>query len=305
MARSGRHPSSPYGRAAVTLLELLVVVAIIALLTALLLSAVQRVRGAAAAASCRNNLRQLALALHDSAGVHGHYPPGVSGGDAKQPHPYMGWPTRVLPHLGESARWEQAHLAYAADRNFLHVPPHDGLTQTVRVFACPLDPRTHAPQTLPRTALVRGLTSYSGVLGTRSAAADGLLYLDSRVKPGDTPDGASNTLLIGERPPSADLQFGWWYAGWGQDQDGDADMILGVRSAPNNSAFDGCPRGPQPFAAGTITDQCSALHFWSPHAGGAHFAFADGSVRFLRYSADDILPALATRAGGEVVAVPE
>ena len=46
-------------------------------------------------------------------------------------------------------------------------------------------------------------------------------------------------------------------------------------------------------------------HFWSVHPGGAHFAFADGSVRFLKYSADPILPALATRAGGESVAVPD
>ena len=44
-------------------------------------------------------------------------------------------------------------------------------------------------------------------------------------------------------------------------------------------------------------------HFWSPHGGGANFAFADGSVRFLAYSADAILPALATRNGGEVVSV--
>jgi prepilin-type processing-associated H-X9-DG protein len=50
---------------------------------------------------------------------------------------------------------------------------------------------------------------------------------------------------------------------------------------------------------------CDALHFWSLHSGGANFAFADGSVRFLRYSADDVMPALATRAGGEVVAIPE
>ena len=41
--------------------------------------------------------------------------------------------------------------------------------------------------------------------------------------------------------------------------------------------------------------------FWSLHPGGANFAFADGSVKFLRYSAADILPALATRAGGEAV----
>jgi prepilin-type processing-associated H-X9-DG protein len=41
------------------------------------------------------------------------------------------------------------------------------------------------------------------------------------------------------------------------------------------------------------------------HSGGAHFAFADGSARFFSFSADAILPALASRAGGEAVAVPE
>jgi prepilin-type processing-associated H-X9-DG protein len=46
------------------------------------------------------------------------------------------------------------------------------------------------------------------------------------------------------------------------------------------------------------------FHFWSLHAGGAHFLFADGSVRFLSYSAAPILPALASRAGGETVEIP-
>jgi prepilin-type processing-associated H-X9-DG protein len=149
------------------------------------------------------------------------------------------------------------------------------------------------------------LTSYPGVLGTTPAAENGILFLDSAVKPTDITDGASNTLLIGERPPSADLRFGWWYAGWGQDQDGDAEMILGVRSKPNNSAFSDCPRGPRPYSAGKLTDQCSALQFWSPHTGGANFALADGSIRFLTYSADPILPALATRSGNETAQVPE
>ena len=47
------------------------------------------------------------------------------------------------------------------------------------------------------------------------------------------------------------------------------------------------------------------FHFWSPHIGGANFIFADGSVRLIRYDANSVMPALASRAGGEVAAVPE
>jgi prepilin-type processing-associated H-X9-DG protein len=53
--------------------------------------------------------------------------------------------------------------------------------------------------------------------------------------------------------------------------------------------------------AGDFDNEWHSFHFWSLHPGGANFAFADGSVRFLAYSANTILPALATRAGGEVV----
>jgi prepilin-type processing-associated H-X9-DG protein len=121
----------------------------------------------------------------------------------------------------------------------------------------------------------------------------------------DITDGTSNTLLIGERPPSADLRFGWWYAGWGQDKDGECDGVLGARTEPRPGLFTNCDGTPERFQPGRFENQCDMFHFWSPHAGGANFTFADGSVRFLSYSADDILPALATRAGGEAVAVPE
>jgi hypothetical protein len=47
------------------------------------------------------------------------------------------------------------------------------------------------------------------------------------------------------------------------------------------------------------------FHFWSPHIGETHFAYADGLVRFLGYSADSVMPALATRAGRESVTVPD
>ena len=59
------------------------------------------------------------------------------------------------------------------------------------------------------------------------------------------------------------------------------------------------------FSPGGFDDPCAMFHFWSPHAGGAHFAFADGSVRFLTYAADAVMPALASRAGGESVSAPD
>lgn len=65
-----------------------------------------------------------------------------------------------------------------------------------------------------------------------------------------------------------------------------------------------CQNGPYLFQPGDLRNNCDSFHFWSTHPGGANFAFADGSVRFLSYSADPIMPALATRSGGETVEIP-
>jgi prepilin-type processing-associated H-X9-DG protein len=148
-------------------------------------------------------------------------------------------------------------------------------------------------------------TAYVGVWGTSSLVRDGCLYVDSKIRLADVSDGLSSTLLVGERPPSADLRLGWWYAGWGQNKDGSAEMVLGVNEIKTATRYRQCPPGPYSFGPGAIADDCDAFHFWSMHKGGAHFAFADGSVRFLRYSADHIMSALATRAGGETVTVPD
>lgn len=132
-----------------------------------------------------------------------------------------------------------------------------------------------------------------------------MLFQDSAVRFGDVSDGLSNTLLLGERPPSADLQLGWWYAGTGQLNTGSGEMILGVRDHNLLPVMSGSPCGPGawPFqGAGGFSDPCGTFHFWSPHGGGANFAGCDGSVRFVQYSANDLLPALASRAGGEPAA---
>ena len=65
-----------------------------------------------------------------------------------------------------------------------------------------------------------------------------------------------------------------------------------------------CCGGPFSFRQGHPDFKCSSWHFWSQHPGGAHFVFADGSVKFLSYESAVILPALASRAGGEVVEIP-
>jgi prepilin-type processing-associated H-X9-DG protein len=65
-----------------------------------------------------------------------------------------------------------------------------------------------------------------------------------------------------------------------------------------------CGPGPFSFHAGELAEECDQFHFWSLHRGGANFLFVDGTVQFLAYSADAVLPGLATRAGGEVVELP-
>jgi len=123
------------------------------------------------------------------------------------------------------------------------------------------------------------------------------------VKIADVSDGLSNTLLAGERPPSFDLVYGWWFAGSGFDNAGSSDVVQGVREfAPSAlTGYPNCPVGPYHFQAGNISNQCDQFHFWSFHSGGSNFLMGDGSVRFLSYDADTVLPAMSTRAGGEVV----
>src|SRR5437867_1255968 len=80
----------------------------------------------------------------------------------------------------------------------------------------PSDDRAASPQFAARSKYFVAFTSYLGVSGKDSSTRDGILFQNSRTRLTDVTDGTSNTALMGERPPSTDFQFGWWYAGVGQ-----------------------------------------------------------------------------------------
>ena len=290
------------GRSAFTLVELLVVMAIVTVLTGLTLSAVQRVRAAAARTSCADRLRQLGLAAHHYHGTYGALPPGVTIGGTREPHRYMSWHTRLLPFVERADLWRQAEAAYGLrPDDFRAAPPHP-IDVVVPPFVCPADPDTQQARAVG--VLRVAYTDYLGVSGTRQTRRDGVLYVDSRTKLTDILDGTSQTLLAGERPPSADGALGWWYAGAGHTWDGSGDSVLSVGERPTAFRFGGCVLEPARFGPGDLRDQCSALHFWSLHPAGGHFLFCDGSARYVPYAAADLLPALATRAGGEAGEMP-
>ncbi len=208
--------------------------------------------------------------------------------------------SRLLPFVEQGNLWNQTQAAYQVDTSPWDNPPHVGLSLVMSVYTCPADGRELIASYAQ--GLLVAYTAYLGVSGIDLNTNNGLLYMNSATRFADITDGTSNTIAVGERPPSADLIFGWWYAGAGQPPSytGSCDVVLGVREI--NTSYGNCPAGPYQYGPGTISNQCDEFHFWSLHDGGGNFLFADGSVHFLAYgSATPFMPALATTSGGEVV----
>jgi prepilin-type N-terminal cleavage/methylation domain-containing protein/prepilin-type processing-associated H-X9-DG protein len=287
-------------RTGFTLIELLVVIAIIAILIGLMLPAVQKVRDAAARVQCQNNLKQLGIALVNYQGSYGKFPQprGPLAVDAIFFTEFKGWPYKILPQI------EQNNLQAAADANY-----PGSINTNVRLFECPSDPRAGKDGTFNTAAFgqtTAGLIWYVGVSGSLGVytpganPAEGFTPTNSGVFQAnstgvaisDISDGTSNTLMLGERPPSADLVWGWW--GFS-----DYDNVLATQDFIGGTLmYPGCA-SPGIYRRGNVSNNCDSNHFWSLHDSGGNWAFADGSVRFVPYAAAALTIPLATRAGGE------
>ena len=299
---------------AFTLIELLVVIAIIAILIGLLLPAVQKVREAAARTKCVNNLKQIGLALHGYHDVYQALPKGTSNWNNYATAPYEGswtWMTYILPYIEQDAVYRQGRTWQTASNTYSWSNPVCPIKQTI--YNCPSDAR--GPQAWPGASSGlpdQATTGYLGNAGTTATSFDGVLYMDSKVKLIQITDGTSNTLLVGERPPNSNLEFGWWFAAYGYDGRGNGDCVMTTNdlaianyfianySSSPNLPCDGAAANKIGLQSGKPLVGCDAAHYWSFHTGGALFLMGDGSCRFIRYSNNNVLPAMSTRMGNEV-----
>lgn len=283
-----------------SLVELLVVMSIVAVLAILLLPAVQKVRSAAVQTACVNNLKQMELALTTYHDVNGAYPPALVTPYVHfnvPPKPddviYFSWMCRILPYL------EQDNVYKRIDFKAYPWWQHPVNETILPIFRCPADHRQDYVAKYEDDLVA--LSGYMGVSGTNQYAFDGILHANARVRICDIYDGSSNTLLVGERPPSDNLYYGWWMAGAGDfPYFGATDVVLGTNDRPTLTTPPDC------FREGTVNDpdDLHRWHFWSLHSGGSNFLFADGSVHFIAYGSAAVMPALATYAGREFVEVP-
>ncbi len=320
-------------RAGFTLIELLVVIAIIAVLIALLLPAVQQAREAARRTQCKNQLKQLGLAIHNYHDTMLTFPIG-----SRFPVGAPNWRAGILPYLDQSALFNTIDMNASANIGGFSSEREDtpgtygygtgrnailaGLV--VPGWNCPssINSTTAAAQTPTFNNLSRGQThDYVGISGSSPDPAgrttvcsavtgyggifcqNGMMFANGVSRIRDCRDGTSNTFIVGEqsgRVGTLDIRANY-QGGW-----------AGFTSAAQPAAMTGSPYGAgittvrYPINAplsncnvsstgcDTVYDANTVLN--SYHDGGTHVLMCDGAVRFLSTSMDfGILTRLAAR----------
>lgn len=292
-----------------TLIELLVVIAIIAILVALLLPAVQQAREAARRSQCKNNLKQIGLALHNYHDVFGQFPVGWVWPRAattavdydNDQNGCWSWAALLMPYTDQAGAFNELEIgkkhmreAYATSSEAYQV-----LTSKLESFRCPSDSApdvnnwtsdhdfdewaSSAPPGTPGSNIFFTSSNYvgsnnHGPSGVRRESisnddeASGVFRANWGARLSDITDGSSNTIAVGERAWNL-KEFRIGAAGlWGCK---DCD-----REASNND------NSPTFFLAATKTPINTATTagrsgYSSRHAGGAQFLLCDGAVRFI------------------------
>jgi hypothetical protein len=278
---------------------------------------------------CRNNLKQIGLALHTYHSSNGCFPSGYlftppatltngQGGNNLLPaydwippqpgalpnSPGWGWAALLLPYL------EQNPLSKRIDLTL----PVEGPTSlavrtvTLKTYTCPSDSstgvfmvKTNTNQDLTQAATNSYAACFGalGFLDTRPDLGNGAFYRNSQVRVDDVNDGTSSTLAVGER--CAELTQTPWA---GVMTPGTAQTTPG---APVYTArFDMAPSMALAHAGSKALNNpfCEPNDFFSPHRNVVQFVFLDGSVHSLTSDMGvDLLQALATISGGEAVGI--
>ncbi|HET6423848.1 MAG TPA: DUF1559 domain-containing protein [Planctomycetaceae bacterium] len=324
--------SSRRDRFGFTLIELLVVIAIIAILIALLLPAVQQAREAARRTQCRNNLKQLGLAIHNYHDQAGVFPPGwvsqyyqVGTGEPT----IWSWGAFLLPQIDQAPLYNTVSPGTRRIDNNLAAGGSTAaaLTTPLTAFRCASDTGpalnnfssamgltptqqtefgTYARQVTNGTTNVAIATSNyvinadTGDSNTPAVIAAtygpplGIAWADSKVSMRDITDGTSNTIFIGERAwQLKGLMIG-------------AGNALGFSPASSTGAYANlqCRACLAVIAVpywGLNQTVINADHqsrgYSSVHTGGVHFLMGDGAVKFISDNIDHKPNSIGAAAG--------
>ncbi len=281
-----------------TLVELLVVIAIIGVLVALLLPAVQAAREAARRTQCTNNLKQIAIALHNYHDTHRAFPPG--GWNEANRGNRLAFNAFILPFMEQQAVYDEFNFEH---NNYTGPNLNPGL-RLIPAYHCPSCRITRGafaaeyvggePTYTTHYYAIMGPKGVNPISGNRypevnptaqhgGYALSGVLHRNSSTTMGHVTDGTSNTIMVGEISWEAANCFRIWPRGISGTASGSAKNVeFGINVMP--------------FSGNNFND----VSFGSQHPGGANFAVTDGSVRFISETVDmDLYLAAASMNGRE------